>query len=157
MTAFDAPGPMTIPADFDARIAALVGRPFMIKGDSPEGWDCRGCARWIYRELLGVESETYHDAYDATAVAAGRSRDRAALIGARLAAWRSVPAGTGVLVQLIWMGRSGHMGVMLDRRRFIHADLQTGTTIADLASRACPYRAAGFYLPTYVTEVIDER
>lgn len=157
MTAFDQPGPMVIPADFTAQIAGLVGRPFLLKGDTPDGWDCRGCSKWVYREVLGVHSEDYRDAYDATAVLASRSRERADLIAQRLSSWREVSAQTGALVRLIWMGRGGHMGVMLDRRRFIHADMQSGTTIADLASRNCPYRAASFHLPAYVTEVIDER
>lgn len=146
---------MIVPADFTARVATLVGTPFRIKGDDRDGWDCRGCGRWIYRNILGVAVEDYRDAYEASgfSTATGRAR-RAHVIAERLAAWRPVAVQAGAIVQLTWLGRSGHVGVMLDRRCFIHADQGVGTTIADLADRACAYRPVGWFVPSYVTEVL---
>ena len=151
----DAPGPMIVPGDLLARIAPLIGTPFLAKGDTPDGWDCRGCALWILRHHLGVEVESFQDAYDVAVVMTigGRAR-RAQLIAERLGAWRPVEAQPGAVVHLNWLGRSGHVGLMTSRTGFVHADMGVGTTLADLDDRDCLYRAVGFFVPRFVTEVI---
>ncbi|WGM45231.1 hypothetical protein KOAAANKH_00092 [Brevundimonas sp. NIBR10] len=145
---------MVVPHDLLARIAPVIGSPFLGKGDRPDGWDCRGCVRWIYRTHLDVAIETYSDAYDALILtSSGRAR-RARLIADRLAVWRPVEAQPGAVVHLNWLGRSGHVGLMTSRTGFVHADMGVGTTLADLDDRDCPYRAVGFFVPRFVTEVI---
>lgn len=145
---------MVVPADLEVRAGALVGAPFRAKGDTPEGWDCRGCARWCLSEFCGIALPDYRDLYDAAIVSPGGASERARLIGEGLEAWRPVAAQAGAVVFLSWLGRAGHIGFMLGRRRFLHADTRCGTAIEDLSNPACPYRAKGFFAPAFVTEIV---
>lgn len=144
---------MVVPADLEIRAGALVGAPFRVKGDTPEGWDCRGCARWCLSEFCGVDLPDYRDLYQAALVSPAGAGERARLIAEGLSAWRPVQPQAGALVLLAWLGRAGHLGFMLGRRRFLHADTR-GTAIEDLDNPACPYAAAGFFVPSFVTEIL---
>lgn len=145
---------MVVPADLEVRAGALVGAPFLAKGDTPHGWDCRGCARWCLREFCAVTVPDYQDLYGAELVSPRGSASRAQLIAEGLTAWRPIAAQAGAVVFLSWLGRAGHLGFMLGRRRFLHADTRCGTAIEDLSNPACPYRAVGFFIPAFVTEIV---
>lgn len=146
---------MSVPADLEARVAPLIGAPFRPKGDDPSGWDCRGCARWCLRTFCGVATPDYQDLYQADIITSARGlARRAELIAAELAAWRPVPPQAGAVAFLSWMGRAGHVGFMVGPRRFLHADLRTDTTIADLDDPACPYRLRGAFVPSFVDVIV---
>lgn len=151
----DAPGPMIVPRDLRRQVAPFIGAPFKPKGLTPDGFDCLGYVRWLLKTVLKVEGPTYHEVYAATDVVsiAGRSL-RSRLIAERLSGWRPVAAQAGAVAHLSWMGRSGHVGLMLDARRFTHADHPAGVQTGDLRDLACVYRACGFYVPSHVTEIL---
>lgn len=149
---------MTVPADLEARASAVVGVPFVPRGSDPDGWDCRGCARWCLATFCGVCVPDYLDLYEASVAAAPAARrDRARLIAEGLAAaWRPVAAMAGAVAHLSWLGSSGHVGFLLTPTRVLHADVRGGTTILDLDRPDAPYRLLAAYVPAAVTEIIHE-
>jgi len=66
---------MTVPGDLVRRAAPLVGAPFLAKGDTPDGWDCRGLTRWCLRTFSGIEVPDYLDLYEAAIVCPAGTRE----------------------------------------------------------------------------------
>jgi len=149
---------MVVPADLEARAQGLIGIPFRAKGDTFEGWDCRGCGRYALREFCGVDVPDYLDRYQAAVLeGSGGRRERARLLAEGLAAsWRAVPLQPGVIVLLHWLGGAGHVGFMLTARRVLHADVRQGTAILDLDDPGSGYRVIGSYVPAFITEIQQE-
>lgn len=144
---------MLVPADIEARVVPIIGVPFLAKGDTLKGWDCRGCARWCLRTICGVEVPDYLDLYDAELVAIGGRHQRARLIAEGLAAWRSVEPQAGVIAWLEWLGGAGHVGFMISPRRVVHADTRGGTTVLDLDEANAAYRLKAAFVPSFVTDI----
>lgn len=151
---------MVVPSDLEAQVeaAGLIGVPFLAKGDTLAGWDCRGCARYALREFCGVDVPDYLDRYQA-ALLVGTSgrRERARLLAEGLAAtWRAVPPQPGVVVLLHWLGGAGHVGFMLTPRLVLHADVRQGTAILDLDDPGSGYRVIGSFVPAFITQIQQE-
>ncbi len=144
-----------VPSDLQARVAPLIGAPFLAKGDTPAGWDCRGHVRWVYREILGQDLPDYQDLYAASIVTSISGRgERARLIAETLAAqWRSVAPQAGAVAWLEWMGGAGHVGLMLGPRLVSHADTRSGTALLDLDDPAAGYRLKAAFAPAFITEI----
>lgn len=145
---------MIVPPDLRARAAAVIGAPFLAKGGSPDGWDCRGCARWCLREWCGVEVPDYLDLYAADIVSNGGRRERARVLAEGLARqWRPIAPQPGVVTLLSWFGASGHVGFMISATEVLHADSRVGTALMNLNDPAAPYRLAGAFVPASVTTI----
>ncbi|WP_332657372.1 hypothetical protein [Brevundimonas sp.] len=144
---------MIVPRELEARVAPLIGTPFVAKGDTPDGWDCRGCARWCLKEHCGVETPDYRDLYTAADVRLAGRAQRSRLIAERLAHWRPVEPQAGVIAWLEWLGGAGHVGFMLSPRRLIHADARAGTVLLDLDEPSAAYRLRGAFVPDWITEI----
>jgi cell wall-associated NlpC family hydrolase len=121
------------------RAQEFVGVPYVLHGETPEGWDCLGCVRFLRLELFGLSSPRWtHDYGSAEALGAPRAED---LIKLHLPAWDrlDVPAGAapppGSVLLFRRFGRAGHVGLMLDRGQFIHAEQGCRTVIAALSNR----------------------
>lgn len=144
---------MFVPRDLEARVASLIGAPFLPKGDTPDGWDCRGCAQWCLRELCGIETPDYQALYSAATVRLAGRAERSRLIAEGLACWRPVEPQAGVIAWLEWLGGAGHVGFMLSARRLIHADARAGTVLLDLDEPSAAYRLRGAFVPDWITEI----
>lgn len=144
---------MLVPPGLEARVAHLIGAPFLAKGDGPEGWDCRGCAHWCLKTLCGVVVPDYRDFYAGVAAGLPPRSDRARLIAEGLADWRAVAPQAGVVAWLEWLGGAGHVGFMLTPRRLLHADMRAGTVILDLNDPAAAYRLRGAFVPGWITGI----
>lgn len=140
-----------VPRDLEARVDPLIGAPFSAGGRTPEGWDCAGCAAWIWRSVLGLALPGIPDGYGPEVTTSQGRRRRAALIASGARAYAEVEPQAGAIARFRRFGVVGHIGVMLDRRRFIHADMPFGTAIGALEDPASPYEAAGFVAPLGVT------
>lgn len=143
---------LVVPVDLEARVSSIIGVPFVAKGDTLDGWDCRGCVRWCLKELCGVETPDYRGLYDASAVRLRGRDERARLIAEGLARWRPVPPQAGAVAWLEWLGGAGHVGFMLAPRRLVHADMRAGTVLLDLDDPSAAYRLKGAYTPDHITE-----
>lgn len=145
---------MIVPADLQTRAADLIGSPFKPKGNSQEGWDCRGLCRWCLREWCGVDVPDYLDLYAAGIVSAGGRRERARLLAEGLASmWRPIDPQPGVIALLSWLGQAGHVGFMLSPTKILHADIRVGTAVLDLDDPAAAYRLKGAFVPAFVTDI----
>lgn len=146
---------MYVPRDLEARIEAadIIGRPFLPHGDTPAGWDCRGCARWCLATFCGVVTPDYRDLYDEAVLGRSARHFRARLLGQGLAAWRAVPPQAGAIGLLEWFGSAGHVGFMISPRRLIHADVHCGTAVLDLDDPAAAYRLTGAFVPAHIRSI----
>ena len=148
---------MVVPADIESRVGAVIGSPFLAKGDAPTGWDCRGHVRWCLAQC-GVAVPDYQDLYSASVVnqLSGR-RERARLIAEGLAqSWRLIAPQAGAVAWLEWMGGAGHVGFMLSADRLSHADMRQGTVLLDLKDPAAGYRLRGAFTPSFISEIKQE-
>lgn len=144
---------LRLPPDLPERAAAIIGRPFLPKGDTPEGWDCRGCARWCYREWCGVALPDYADLYESAIVSRSGRAERARLLAEGLAAWRPVPPQAGALAWLSFLGVAGHVGFMISPTLVVHADTGIGTQLLNLEEVGGRYRLKGAYVPAFITRI----
>ena len=145
---------MQVPSDLPSRIAPLIGTPFVPKGDTPKGWDCRGLARWCLGEFCGVHVPDYQDLYRAEVVSARGGAVRAALLAQGLAQWRAVPPQAGAVALLTWLGQAGHVGFMLAPRLVLHADAGIDTVLLDLDEPGSRYGFAGAFVPAFVSDLV---
>lgn len=144
---------LRVPNDLPDRAAAIIGRPFLAKGDTPDGWDCRGCARWCYRTWCGVALPDYADLYDAAIVNRTGRVERARLLGEGLAQWRPVAPQAGALAWLTFLGVAGHVGFMISTTLVVHADAGIGTQLLDLEEVSGRYSLKGAFVPRFITRI----
>lgn len=144
---------MTVPGDLVAQVAPLVGSPFLAKGETPEGWDCRGLVRWCLRTFSGLAVPDYLGHYEAAIVSPRGTAERSRLLTEGLAAWRPVDPQPGVVAWLSWMGRPGHVGYMLTPHLILHADTPMGTALLDLHEPGSRYSLKGAFVPAFVTGI----
>lgn len=146
---------MFVPADLEARIAAagIIGAPFLPKGDTPLGWDCRGCARWCLATFCGVETPAHGELYDEAVFSRSGRRDRARLLTEGLDNWRRVEPQSGAIALLERFGVAGHVGFMISPRRLVHADLRCDTVVMDLDDPAAGYRLTGAFVPAHIHSI----
>lgn len=131
------------PNEFVGRALAV---PFRDRGRGWDGWDCYGLVRAWFTDVRGIDLPA-HDAGYETAGDTPEDREaiRAMVEGER-PAWRRVErAEAGDLLLMRVAGRPIHVGVMVDRARFLHAEKRIGTVIERLASPIWAKRIEGAY------------
>lgn len=131
------------PAEFIERALSV---PFADHGSGWDGWSCWGLCRAWYREVLGIDLPAHDVGYET----AGETRqDRAAIgvmVEAERVAWQSVDRPImGDLLLLRCHARPIHVGVMVDRARFLHAEKKIGTVIERVSSPIWSRRIEGVY------------
>lgn len=99
--------------------------PYQIGGQSREGIDCSGFVQLTYRSRLGLELP--------------RTTGRLALSGTPVPAQR---LAAGDLVFFLIDGDTRHVGIYLDKRRFLHASKSRGVIISHLDN---PYWQAVYW------------
>lgn len=125
--------------------------PFIEHGRDYEGWDCWGLVRCAYRDVYGIDLPSYADSYPDT----GKTEDSRARIeilvmehteAAHRVDWERARAPMPGMVAMFRMrGRPIHVGIMIDRDRFLHADEAIGTAIERLSSPAWSRRIEAVY------------
>lgn len=131
------------PAEFVERALSV---PFADHGSDWSGWSCWGCVRAYYRHVLGVELPEHDTGYEtAGETVEDREAIRALVEGAR-PAWRRVERPqAGDLLLMRVAGRPIHVGVVVNRAQFLHAEKRIGTVIERLASPIWSRRIEGAY------------
>jgi len=123
--------------------------PFLDRGRSWMGWDCWGLVYMAYREVRNINLPYYTGQYSSSI----RRNELNNLIKAekqKTVVWSSVTdpeAMDGVLIRLL--GRNCHIGLMIDKTHFIHAEAKVMTHIGkvdDIFWRGEGYdKIEGFY------------
>jgi cell wall-associated NlpC family hydrolase len=119
-----------------ARLAALLGRPYVVGANGPDAFDCYGLASYVLRDVYGehlpaVERRTNEPRATARAILAHPDRAR----------WTRVPEPTdGALVLMGNVdGRDIHLGVAVaDGRQMLvlHTDEPSGVIADDMMGLA---------------------
>ncbi len=133
--------------DLPAWAAPYIGIPFRDHGREPAtGWDCWGCARWIWAHHFGIQVPSFTEEYqtpdDHAVVAAIIGQHRVAM------PWREVPIldaqpGDGVLLRI--EGYPMHIAVLLTPTTFIHVDRRSATCLERLTAARWTRRVLGIF------------
>lgn len=123
---------------------ALVGAPYRLHGEDPAtGWDCLGCVRYVRRTAFGRDTPMGGAAY--TKTDASDPERVEALITSHMEGWRDLGSpAPGAVILFERIGRRDHVGVMLDDRTFLHAEIGCETVTGDIRGK-WGRRARGFY------------
>ena len=140
-----------------ALVEAYCAVPYKAHGDALDGWDCRGCVRHARAELFGLESpgmgRDFYSTLDVRDLAAVES-----MMAARMGLWRplvlfedepgpvraravgSLRPGAVILFRVF--ERDAHVGLLLNRRDFLHTMAGQQTTVTRLTDWARRIRGA---------------
>lgn len=127
-------------------VESVMRMKFCARGRSYERGDCWAVVWLFYRDVLGIDLPLYDTGY----MSAGSTRkDRAAvscIVAAEKVKWAQVDTPrTGDVALLRCGGRACHVGVMLDRSRFVHIENRNGVMVESLASPLWSRRCEGVY------------
>jgi cell wall-associated NlpC family hydrolase len=130
-------------AEFVERVMRME---FCAHGRSYDRGDCWAVVWLFYRDVLGIALPLYDTGY----MTAGRTREDRAAVGGIVAAekvkWLQVDTpSVGDVVLLRCGGRACHVGVMLDKARFVHIENRNGTMVESLSSPLWSRRCEGVY------------
>lgn len=122
----------------------FVGVPYVDKGRAPDGFDCWGCLRLVYRELRGIELPSYSGDY----LTAADRRATAQLIAGHLGDWDEVAPGEerafdGVLMREGRFPR--HIGVITKPGMLLHVLEGETSRIEPYRYGRLKHRITGFY------------
>jgi len=118
------------------------GIPYQCKGRTHEGVDCWGLIYLFYKEQLGITLPTYdtlyQDSFD--------KRHIGQLIDAMRGDWVKVPdMAEGDVVLFRSAGYNFHVGLIMNRSRFMHVVNEVGVVIERLDSVLWNKRQQGFF------------
>lgn len=122
----------------------VIGVPFKDKGRDLSGFDCWGLVRYVLLHGFGVEVPSYTEDYRTSK----DGEEIAALVQGQSLGWPEIllpAAQPGDVVVLRILGRPWHVGVLLERPCFVHADQTCGTVVARLDSILWQKRIVGVY------------
>ena len=127
-------------------ILKVMGVPFVEKGRDYSGLDCYGLVRLSYHEIFGVDLPDYRDQYEDT----GNSRDSrlalSELIAMKKRKWEPVAKYQPMDVALFNLGGMPiHVGIMIDKKNFLHCEKKIGTVIESISSLAWNRRLNGVF------------
>lgn len=121
-------------------VTRYLGAPYLAKGCSVDGGiDCWGLVVLVYRDLYQLTLPMYGvDPLDRRAVSDS--------VAEHVDEWhRIVSPNEGSLVLFRMAGSPAHVGVMIDRQRFIHSLPECGVVVESLGSVRWNKRVDGFY------------
>lgn len=129
--------------------SAAIDVPFKDKGRDYQGWDCYGLMRCFLNDVHGIQIPSFSEEYENAGMTKD-SRDHLEVVIKRkkefLPQWVKVEEpreGDGVL--FLVGGRPIHMGLMIDRFKFLHTEFKINTVIESINSMAWSKRVEGFY------------
>jgi cell wall-associated NlpC family hydrolase len=119
---------------------------FEEKGRTYSGWDCFGLLFLAYRDVLGVELPSFVDDYvDAGDTQASR-RVIHDIILSQKHNWDPVEKPQALDAVLFRLGDTEiHLGLMVDKNRFIHCEKKVNTVVERIGSVKWKKRIEGIY------------
>lgn len=119
---------------------------FKDKGRDYSGWDCWGPARCSYKDILGVELPNFIDNYvNAGDTKASRRIIHDIIVSQKLN-WDKVDKPKPLDIVLFRFGDTEtHLGLVIDKDRFIHCEKKINTVIERLSSAKWEKRIEGIY------------
>ena len=127
-------------------VIKLLGTPFKDKGRDYEGIDCYGVLYLAYRDALGVTLPILTDDYPDAGMTAGSRKAINDLVILNKHSWEKVNYPCAFDVALFRMGDTNtHVGLMIDRNRFIHCERKINVNVERLDSVRWNKRLEGVY------------
>lgn len=120
----------------------MIGKPFINRGRGPEGYDCWGVVREIYRRC-GVEIPDYSLSADACRQIQKTVNDERSILDN----WYEIkePQTPCLILIKAHPAFTQHLGVYAGRGKFLHARKDTGVVAEKLTSPLWSKKIAGFY------------
>jgi cell wall-associated NlpC family hydrolase len=121
--------------------------PFLERGRSVEGVDCWGLIVLIYREQFGITLPPYADSYETTSRVSADAM-AATVEHEKAEHWRAVAEADACFPDAILLrlwNRPMHVGVVIERGRFLHAIEGVGVCVERYKDRQWINRVLGFY------------
>lgn len=125
-----------------------MGARFKDAGEHGPGLHCWGLVRLVYAQELGIELPSYGEIAADELIRIARQIERSTAT----ASWREVgrPQAfdvvlmTGPALPGMKLRQPFHVGVMIDEKRLLHIERQTGVTAPSLTHPAIRQRIVGF-------------
>jgi len=119
---------------------------FKDKGRDYSGWDCWGPSRCAYKDILGVELPSFIDDYVNAGDTKASRRIIHDIILSQKHNWGTVDKPQALDVVLFRFGDTEtHLGLMVDKNRFIHCEKIINTVIERIDSAKWKKRIEGIY------------
>lgn len=130
----------------DEFIVKALRVKFKDKGRDYEGWDCYAPVRCCFKDVLGIELPSFIDDY----VNAGNDKASRRVIHDIILSqklyWIKVEKPQAFDVILFRLGNTEtHLGLMVDKNRFIHCEKKINTIIERIDSAIWRNRIEGIY------------
>lgn len=125
-------------------VRKALATPFLDKGRTWVGVDCWGLVALAYSELMGISLPLYSGNYDS-------ANDRptlSKLVEQERKTWVQVDRVEVKpldCVVLLMAGRPVHVGLMIDKRQFLHCSHRIGTVVERVDSVLWQERVEGYY------------
>lgn len=130
----------------DEFIVKALRVKFKDKGRDYSGWDCWGVPRCGYKDVLSIELPSFVDDYiDAGNTEASRRVINDIVISQKHK-WDPVNKPRALDVVIFRLGNTEtHLGLVVDKNRFIHCEKKINTVIERLDSAKWKRRIEGIY------------
>ncbi len=127
-------------------ITKALNVKFKDKGRDYSGWDCWGPSHCAYKDILGVELPSFIDDYVNAGDTKASRRVIHDIILSQKHNWESVDKPQALDVVLFRFGDTEtHLGLMVDKNRFIHCEKKINTVIERIHSAKWKKRIEGIY------------
>lgn len=129
-------------------VARVLTVPFVEKGRDFDGVDCWGVPYLAFKHVLGIELPSYTERYREVDVRGGK--ELGAVVRKSLPEWERVWERVNNwrpmdLALFLIAGRPVHIGLLIDRRRVLHAEKKIGVFIERIDSTMWAKRLEGVY------------
>lgn len=119
---------------------------FKDKGRTYSGWDCWGLPFLAYRDILGKDLPNFVDDYVNAGDTKASRRVIHDIILSQKQNWDKVDSPRALDVILFRFGEEQtHLGLMIDKSRFIHCEKKINTVIERIDSAKWQKRVEGIY------------
>jgi len=127
-------------------ILKSMNMPFVEKGRDYDGCDCFGLVYLGFRDVLGIELPKHTDEYENSGITPDSRHHLGGLISKHKRAWEQVKDAQPMDVALFRLGGQPiHVGLMIDKKNFIHCEKKRGVSIEGINSLRWALRKDGFF------------
>jgi cell wall-associated NlpC family hydrolase len=120
--------------------------PFVDKGRDYTGWDCYGVVYRFFMDVRGINLPSYSSDYTDTGDSAESRQELSDLIASKKGRWELVQKPEPMDVVLFTLGGQPiHVGLVIDKKSFLHCERKVGTVVESLNSIAWKKRTEGVY------------
>lgn len=127
-------------------ILKVMSMPFLDRGRSYEGGDCYAVVYLAFRDVFGIHLPTHVEEYDdAGETSVSRTQIKDAVLEHKRK-WEQVTNPQAMDVVLFCLGGQPlHVGLMIDKKNFIHCEKKIGVVIENINDTRWKLRREGIY------------